>query len=274
MGQKMEITAIEMIFIAALMVTNTAHAESLSLKTRANNYIGLSLSSYKYQEPGIMSSKGVKLGLDLHSTDILQNDYFIRGDLRYAFGFVDYHSNGTGSASGEPDWYIEARVLAGKDWPIKNSVFSPYTGLGYRYLFNDARGINCVGSACYFGYRRESNYFYLPAGFVHHMTLNGQSKLAYTLEYDRLLAGKQISRLSDGGQGHSDATNNQRSGYGLKLSVMYQKDDWAIGPYAHYWNIGQSDIVPEIKNGIPTGYGLAEPANNTVEFGLKASQQF
>ena len=69
-------------------------------------------------------------------------------------------------------------------------------------------------------------------------------------------------------------TNNQSSGYGVKLSVMYQKDKWAIGPYAHYWNIDQSDIVPEIRYGVPTGYGLVEPENNTVEFGLKASKQF
>ena len=221
-----------------------------------------------------MSSKGAKMGLDMRATKVLQNDQFIRGDLRYAFGAVDYNSNNTGSASGEPDWYIEARGLVGKDWAINGVVLAAYTGVGYRYLFNDARGFSCTGSTCFWGYRRESNYFYLPLGINHRIALNDRARLVSTLEYDHLLAGKQISRLSDGGQGYSDATNNQSSGYGLKLSVNYEKDNWAIGPYAHYWNIGQSDIVPEIQNGVPTGRGLLEPKNNTVEFGFKASQQF
>jgi hypothetical protein len=264
-----KITAV-LITIAALVAATTARAESTTLKTQTGNDIGLSLSSYQYQEPGIMSLKGVKIGLDLHTVKVLQNDQFIRGDLRYAFGTVDYNSNGTGSASGEPDWYIEARVLVGKDWLTNDAVFSPYTGLGYRYLFNDGRGITSTGAG---GYRRESNYFYLPIGIIHRRALNDQARLVSTLEYDHLLAGKQISSLSDTGLGFNDVMNNQSSGYGLKLSIMYEQSKWAIGPYADYWNIGPSDIAPLYQNGILVGGGR-EPQNNTVEFGLKASQQF
>ena len=260
-----------LIAFAVLFVTITARAESTSLKTQTGNDIGLSLSYYQYQEPGIMSLKGVKLGLDLDTTKVLQNDQFMRGDLRFASGSVDYSSNDTGSASGEPDMYIEARGLIGKDSAIKGAVLAGYIGVGYRYLFNDGRGISSTG---YGGYRRESNYVYLPVGIIHRRALNDQARLESTLEYDQLLFGKQISSLSDVGAGYSDVTNNQNSGYGLKLSVMYQKSNWAIGPYAHYWNIGESDMVPEIQNGVPTGNGLAEPKNNTIEFGLKASQQF
>ena len=221
-----------------------------------------------------MSLKGVKMGLDLRTTKALRNDHFMRGELRYAFGSVDYNSNSTGSASGKPDWYIEARVLVGKDSMINNAVLSPYTGFGYRYLFNDARGLSCTVSTCYWGYRRESSYFYLPIGIVHRSSLNDQARLVGTLEYDHLLAGKQISRLSDGGYGHADLTHNQSNGHGLKLSFIYEKNNWAIGPYAHYWKIGQSDVAPEILNGVPTGQGYVEPKNDTVEFGLKASQKF
>jgi hypothetical protein len=227
-----------------------------------------------------MSSTGGKMGLDLRATKAWQNALFIRGELRYAFGTVDY--NGSGNASGEPDWYIEARGLVGKDWAIGDALLSPYTGFGYRYLLNDARGISCVGSTCYFGYRRESNYFYWPIGIVLSGALNDQARWVSTVEYDQLLAGKQISRLSDGGAaaGYSDVTNNQSSGYGLKLSVMYQRNNWAIGPYAHYWNIGESDWVPLYQYGIPKldangrPLGGVEPQNNTVEFGFKANQQF
>lgn len=260
-----------LITIAMLPVTTSARADSINLKPQTGNDVGLSLSSYQYQEPGYMSLKGAKMGLDLHTTKVLQNDQFIRGDLRFAFGPVDYNSTDSGSASGYPDWYIEARGLIGKDWALNEAVLAAYTGLGYRYLFNDARGITSAGRS---GYRRESNYLYLPVGIIHHMALNDQARLESTLEYDLLLVGKQISSLSDVGGGYSDVTNTQNNGYGLRLSVMYQKSKWAFGPYAYYWNIGQSDIVPEIRYGVPTGRGLAEPKNNTVEFGLKASQQF
>ena len=193
-----------------------------------------------------------------------------RGDLRFALGSVDYDSNATGSANGDPDWYLEARGLFGKDWVINEAVISPYTGLGYRYLFNDGRGLTSTG---YSGYRRESNYLYLPIGMIHRIALNGQARLESTLEYDYLLAGTQNTSLSDVGAGYSDVTNNQSSGYGLKFSVMYLKSKWAIGPYAHYWNIGQSDTAIIYQNGSPAFIGV-EPQNNTMEFGLRASQQF
>jgi hypothetical protein len=266
----MRITTAAVTFFAVLMTTNTARAVSPDLKTQTGTDLGLSLSSYKYEEPGVMSLEGAKLGLDLHVTNAWQSDTFLRGDLRSAFGSVDYNSNGTGSASGAPDWYLEARVLVGTDWSMEYSVFSPYVGLGYRYLFNDGRGISSSGAA---GYRRESNYVYLPIGIDHRAALNDQSKLVYTLEYDHLLAGKQISRLSDTGL-LKDVTNTQNSGFGLKLSVIYENDNGAIGPYAHYWNIDQSNTAPlYYLNGVLYGTGV-EPKNNTVEFGLNIRQQF
>ncbi len=246
-------------------------AESTSLKIQSGNDIGLSASAYQYKEPGVMSLKGVKLGLDLHATRVLQNDGFIRGDLRYAAGVVDYNSENTGSASGEQDLYLELRGLLGRQWALDSSVLAAYTGLGYRYLFNDGRGITNTG---YGGYRRESNYVYLPIGIIHRRLLDDQARLESTLEIDTLLFGVQNSHLSDVGGGYSDVTNNQGSGYGLKLSVMYQKYLWAIGPFMHYWNIGQSEIVPEIRYGVPTGWGLVEPNNNTLEFGFMARQRF
>ena len=65
-----------------------------------------------------MSLKGAKMGMDMHVVQVSEDDgnLIFRGDLRFAAGTVDYNSVSSGSASGEPDWYIEARALAGKDW--------------------------------------------------------------------------------------------------------------------------------------------------------------
>ncbi len=258
------------IIIALLLGATTARAEPTSLYTRSGGDIGASISSYQYEEPGLMSLKGNKFGLDLHAAQALQEQQFMRGEFRFAFGDVDYNSNGTGSATGDTDWYIEARGLFGKDWALNDAVLAPYIGIGYRYLFNDGRGITSTGN---WGYRRESSYLYLPIGITHRMALDGRARLVSTLEYDHLLSGRQISRLSDGSVGYGDVTNNQSSGHGIKWSILYEQDNWAIGPYAHYWNIGQSDISYVYRYGVPVGYGV-EPKNNTTEFGLKISQKF
>lgn len=61
-----------LITIVGLVVATTARAEPI-LKTQTGNDIGLSLSSYQYQESGVMSSKGPKMGLDMRATKVLQN---------------------------------------------------------------------------------------------------------------------------------------------------------------------------------------------------------
>ena len=257
--------------ISILLIATAAHAEPNSLKSKTGSDIGLSLSAYQYKEPGVMSLKGVKMGLDMRTTKVLQDDGFIRADFRYAFGSLDYDSNGTGSATGNQNWYIETRVLVGKDHWINDAVLAPYLGLGYRYLNHDGRGFTTTGHS---GYRRESTYFYLPIGVIHRKSLSEEARLVSTLEYDHLIRGKQISHYSDLASGLNDPSKNQTSGYGLKLSFSYEKDNWAFGPYAHYWNIDESDIAPILFNGLPTGFYLIEPKNNTVEIGVKVSQQF
>ena len=125
------------IFVAIVVVffTSAVHAESTSLSTQAGQNFGVSLSAYQYNEPGVMSLQGRKLGLDLQVTRLLQKQQFIRGELRYAGGTVDYTSTETGSSQGSPDLYLEARGLLGKDWEINNAVLVNYVGVAYRYLY-------------------------------------------------------------------------------------------------------------------------------------------
>lgn len=246
---------------------------ALPLNTESGNEISASIGSYRYKEPGLMSLEGYKLGINLEATRTLPDENFVRGDVRFAFGPVDYNSYSTGSAMGNPSLYIEARGLVGGDWEGENAALALYTGIGYRYLFHDGRGISCTINECFFGYRRESNYLYLPVGVIHRSALEEDARLVLTLEYDHLLIGKQVSRLSDGGQGHNDIANTQNKGYGLKASITYDKNKWAIGPYVNYWNIEDSDIKATLINGLLDGYGL-EPKNNTLEFGIKIGQRF
>lgn len=262
-----KITAISM--VATLAIASPAFADS-SLATKSANEIGLSLSSYKYQEPS-MENKGTKMGGDFQSTLAMPEKIWVRGDLHFGIGSVDYSSPVSGKASGNPDWYFETRGLIGKDaWAFDGAMLSPYAGLGYRYLFNDARGATNLGAV---GYRRQSNYLYLPLGITYRVALAGTAQLVTEAEYDHLIIGKQFTKMSDTGLGYSDLSNNQNRGHGFKLSAKYVQDNWAVGPYANYWNIAQSEIVPLYQNGALIGHAW-EPQNNTVEFGLKGSMAF
>ena len=256
--------------LAVLALFNLVYADSL-LATKTSNEFGLSLSSYEYQEPGLMSNKGPKIGGDLQSTLAFPEKLWVRGDAHLAIGSVDYTSPTSGTANGESDWYLETRGLIGKDtWAFDRAMLSPYAGLGYRYLFNDARGTTNLGAS---GYRRQSNYLYLPIGMTYRVALEGKAQLVTELEYDQLIIGKQFTRMSDAGLGYNDLSNNQNRGHGFKLSAKYAQDNWAIGPYANYWNIAQSETLPLYQNGILVGHAW-EPQNNTVEFGLKGSIRF
>lgn len=259
------------ICIALLAATTSASgAESINLKTQTGNVYGLSFSTYKYQEPGLMTLKGNKVGLDFTSTKAFESSFFIRGDLRYANGTVNYRSDRSGNSSGQPDWYLEARTLFGKDWATNDTVYSTYTGLGYRSLSNYGDGVSSTGN---WGYRRYSNYFYWPLGVIHRNALTDHARLVTTLEYDHLLSGTQVSSLSDGGQGYDNVKNTQNSGFGFKLSVLVETDRWAIGPFANYWNIGVSNSATLFQNGAPVNT-WSEPGNRTKEFGLMVSRRF
>jgi len=243
-----------------------------NLTTQTGHEFGVSLSNYKYSEPGVMNIDANKLGLEYSGTYSLNPEWpnqskglFLKTEFRYVTGQANYNSVSTGSKNSVPDWYYEARILGGRDYSYGDSIISPYLGISYRYLFNDLRGTTTTGNI---GYRRESNYYSLPIGLSHKISLSNQKQLQTIVEYSYLIRGLQNSKLSDANTGLADISNNQRSGYGFRLSSMLRFDRWAIGPSLIYWRINQSEQVTSgSKNYI-------EPQNNTTELGLKANYLF
>lgn len=245
-------------------------AQAAPAATARGNELAISLGGYRYEEPGLMSLQGMKSGLNLQTTTAYpERRTFLRGELRIAVGTADYRSNGTGSHDQEPDWYIEGRALIGNDWPLDSALLSTYVGLGYRFLLNDGRGLTSTGHA---GYRRESNYLYLPVGIIL-QTAWQEGTLRTRIEYDHLLNGKQYTRLSDTGLGYADVNNKQSSGRGIKLQLSYMTPEWFAGPYLHYWDIADSAVTPFYQNGAIAGYGL-EPQNRTTEIGFEFGRPF
>ncbi|MCX8501104.1 MAG: hypothetical protein ORO03_05365 [Alphaproteobacteria bacterium] len=204
-------------------------------------------------------------------------------DLNLKGGTAKY-SSGSGVSPNESTQVIEPRLIFGyragfNDWNDNPVTILPYTGVGYRHYFNDARSPLYSGNRLpnYGGYRRKTEYFYMPFG----VTVGGllgqltpSPKASHTedtnefwlnritwkvnLEYDLLLSATNRSYLADiygcysgdncpAGINPGDLTienqNDIGSGYGIKSFIEIGYNNVSIGPYLDYWNINRYPSV-------------------------------
>jgi hypothetical protein len=252
---------------------NPQHSQSGPV--RIEQQAGLTLSDYKYTESA-MSLTATKIGVEYGLTFLLRDGWFVRGALRGATGDADYR--GTGNMNGVPDRYFENRWGFGRSFVIGAHTLTPDVGLGYRYLYNDLRGVTDTGAV---GYRRESRYLTARIGCGHSIALSNGARLESSIEHDRLILGRQDTRLSDiEGRGPwvnvPDVVNYQYEGEGWRLAAMYRKGDWAVGTYLHLWRITDSereriDVTTRTGN---ERWTVWEPTNNTREIGVKVTYRF
>jgi len=159
-------------------------AVETNLATPTGHEVSAGLASYTYSEPGAhdISIHGPRFVWDYAGTLSLskQRQWFAQAQVRGTVGNVTYDGwcspfmfvpestspNGYAldvgdpspcSESGDKDWYLEARGLAGKDLIGHQWAWSPYTGLGLRHLSNGTTGNP--------GYRTD-DYLYLPLGLT------------------------------------------------------------------------------------------------------------
>ena len=241
---------------ASCLLVPSAFAQNAELATKSEKTVGLTLLSYKYDEPSYMTLKANKVGIDFSGTYAFgsawpnpQLGLFVRGEFQTLSGKADYESPFSGSISNTPNRSIEARALLGKDFEVGGAMLAPYVGLGYRHLYSDI------------GYKRTSTYTTLPVGITHKMRMSGQDQLHTTFEYMHLLSGLHTVNLLS-----QNVSLNQKSGYGLRLSTMYRFDTWSVGPTLTYWNMDQSEV-----GGVLPVY---EPKNKTYELGFKGAYRF
>ena len=257
---------------AALVIPSIGSGEEIGLRTRPGAELGVNAAYYKYEEPDLaVTEKGYNAGIDFAYTAIPKNDWFVRGDASFAYGRNDY--TGSGTKDDNPYRYAELRGTFGKDFERDRYSLSPYAGIGYRYSRDDLQGLTSTGAA---GYRRESQYLYIPLGVTHRMGLKASARLSTTLEFDYFLQGRQKSYLSDVSPLLPNLTNDQNEGYGWRGSIYYEKGNWSIGPWFHYWHIDQSETAAAtvVVSGIPVTTYYVEPKNTTTEFGIRFGYRF
>ncbi len=191
-----------------------------------------------------------------------------RAEFRFANGNADYDGYLVTTTPGgniydpyeihDITFYAyETRLLFGIDALDKNWLASLSTGVGYRYSTDDT-------SFDPYGYKRESNYIYIPIAYQLDGKFENNWAWGFKLEADILAWGQQESYLSH--IGDPDITNRQKQGYGLRGAVNFQNKTklgiFIIEPFIRFWDISQS----ESKYYAPYEYN--EPKNNTIEFGI------
>ncbi|NCC03375.1 MAG: hypothetical protein EOM37_04920 [Proteobacteria bacterium] len=247
--------------------THSPSHPTMALDTQSGIDVGGQISGYHYHEPTLnVKLNGPQFGLTAAITHVLGQDWFARLDTRFAGGPVHYTGSGE---SDDPNIIAELRATAGHDFRIGRFGVSPYLGLGYRHVNNDARGVTTTGAS---GYRRGSHYLFVPVGAETRTFLSNGHKLSFLAEIDPLLQGWQTSKLSDVSSDYPDITNNQRFGLGLRTHFMYGIRAWSFGPYLNYWGINKSTTDCASTNVyIVCG---TEPTNHTIEYGLQLRYSF
>jgi hypothetical protein len=269
------VKTIRLLGLLALASAAACSAETMPLTAITGTQIGFRSFDYRYEEEvrgqPFMSLTGSKSGIVVDHTRAFGKDLFWRVEGSYALGWLDYWSNGTGTKSGERSEYLDVRATLGKDFPGHDMVFAPYAGLGYRQLRHDGREHSFANGHEYHGYRRVSDYAFVPLGAEWRIRAAGDTRLVFGAEWDFLLKGKQRSYYTDGGA-DSDAINIQHSGRGTRLQARYEWPRWSAGLYYQRWDIDDSDRSV-YQDGGETFSGR-EPRNTTTEIGLQVSMRF
>jgi hypothetical protein len=300
--------------VAALMSSQALAQTADTLATPTGHEVNVSVSRYKYVEPGdqSISIDGTKIGGEYTGTFLLNasRHWFIQADVRGLVGNTTYTGwcspffiapnsaspNGYEldigdaspcSESGDRDWYVEGRALVGKDLIRERWGFSPYSGLGLRHLSNGTTGTA--------GYRTDE-YLYVPLGLTARTAVSSRRTLSLGAEVDVLIRGWQKTRDSQLGSGEVPATAtappftidgftdisfSQHAGFAVRGSGKYQLTKLlSLEPYYVYWHVGSSPVnyetVTFTVNGITAREqrGAYEPLNHTHEFGVKVGFHF
>lgn len=259
------------LLVATLLSAGTAYATNPLPPGR----LGIEAYHETYRETlngaRFMQEKGQMLGVNLGIRFDLSDEDAIQFEGRYARGNADYDS-ASGFYGGLKRVQYDLSLAWKHDTLLKYTLLTTELGLGQRRL-NDHLDESGPG-----GYRRESTYNYLLAAVGTRNRIDDAWSLAPRLAYKHLLSGKQASRLSDVYPACSTLKNHQNKGYGLELTLAFDKqlpeaNVLSIAPFYRYWSIKDSSTDISYCYGQPLIAGM-EPANTTHEAGIGVSYAF
>ena len=258
-------------------------------------YLAFEGGTYSYREPHMqypISVKGDKMGASFEwiGRSVLSNDItpedpsFATFEVRYMTGDAKYEGwlmnpiteeVTPTSSDGEEDHYFEARITLGKTYDL-NDTFTlwPFLGIAYRRLYNN--------SYIEGGYKRISNYGYMPLGLKLSADMGSGWMATLSGEFDWLIYGKQKSGIFEK-EGYGYVVNQQKQGYGLRGSIKLEKTfsnkfGIFVEPYYRMWKIQNSEETVVIGyDPVEEAYwamSFIEPFNVTKEAGIKVGITF
>lgn len=228
------------------------------------------VSWFRYEEPSHMSEDGVLYGVMASYTrtyGATYEDRMLRVEGGFSAGQVDYDGalmDGTPyTIEGNDDLLVNARLLWGPLWQSAAWANYGYYGLGYRYLQDDSSDDPA-------GYRRHSNYLYLPLGLKALRALGGPWYLEAGAELDVLLIGLQVSEIQESPTDTSNVENWQWPGFGGRFTVEARRKteslDLGLAPFIQLWWVPDSALSSS-----NTWY---EPRNWSFQAGLNLIVRF
>ncbi len=228
------------------------------------------VSWFHYEEPGGIKDNGVLYGATASYSRYFRGTYesrLLRLEGGFSAGHVDYDGalmDGTPySIEGKHDYLANARLLWGPLWQHDTWANYFHYGLGYRYLQDDSTQDPA-------GYRRHSNYLYLPLGVRGARALGGPWYFEAAGEIDVLLIGLQISEIPESETDSSNVRNWQWPGFGARLSAearyKTKSIDLAMSPFVQYWWVADSRLSSSSL--------WYEPRNWSVQIGLNLIWRF
>lgn len=249
----MKMSIAQPILTVLCCLSTAPFAAAAPLANEASVEVGV--ADYRYHEPSLgVALKGFQASVAGRYAFGIDSNKHLVVDGRWTGGPLDYSSDTSGTNAGQPNYFLDLRGMLSLRSNADFGFFDTYIGLGTRYLVNDGAGRFTTTGA--YGYTRLSRYQYLPLGVTFHSHNN---TLETNLEVNLLLQGKQTSYLQN-----YTAQNPQSKGTGFRASMMFKKDKWALGPYAHNWTVQDSAVDA----------GYYEPANTTTELGVKLRYDF
>jgi hypothetical protein len=238
--------------LAVCVLAGTAPADSSAERklgdwlSAAHWAVAPEVSWFHYEEPGNMREHGWLYGVTASYTRTSRAQYedqMLRLEGGFSAGQVDYDGallDGTPyTMQGNDDYLVNARLLWGPLWQNTAWANHLYYGLGYRYLQDDSTQDPA-------GYRRHSNYLYLPLGLRAFRTLGGPWYLEAGTELDVLLIGLQVSEIPESPTDPSNVENWQWPGFGGRASAAARLRtgslDLALAPFIQLWWLPDSAL--------------------------------
>jgi len=279
---------------------NYDHYYSEPNQVKRDGYTVGIFGSYTYR---LWHNKPVHSFKDFLGENGLLNVLRAEGDI--SMGQMDYDSYATGKKTGFGITKLNARLLAGYDFPNDDEslVLTPYIGFGYRRFKDDGSGgwtYEWVHD--YAEYGRLTQYYYIPIGADLKKRLNDNWDLGFRLEGDFLIHGTITDEYGDidGVYTQTDVETgdpvslrpgttkhvlNRGLGFrtSCRLARKYEMFNLFFEPFFEYWHIDKSSEDPWFSEGVgeatagdwySVGRNDYEPSNYTAELGMRMGVQF